>query len=299
MGVNKVVYNTKDGAITLIDLTSDTVTPDTLAEGVTAHDASGNLIVGRMVTTVEWDDIKDVLTPHIGLGVHTDGKVYVFIDDEPVGEGIICTVYHSITNNLTHCTNSNNQIEIRSNESYTATISANSSCELSSIVVTMGGVDITSSAVSGNTINIANVTGNIVINAVAIQNLFDKNDTDVLLTGRFNSSKAVVAYAEGQLVTGYIEAKVGDTFTVVSDKSAKTNGYTGEAVIYDANKAYITMGSQKSVPNQSGYWTFSNDGLTSTITILDEFWSTDMGGTRWIRFCIAYNDIDSIVITKS
>lgn len=42
MAVNKVVY----GGETLIDLTSDTVTAATLAEGVTAHDASGNLIVG-------------------------------------------------------------------------------------------------------------------------------------------------------------------------------------------------------------------------------------------------------------
>lgn len=42
MAVNKVVY---DGE-TLIDLTSDDVTAETLAEGVTAHDASGNPIVG-------------------------------------------------------------------------------------------------------------------------------------------------------------------------------------------------------------------------------------------------------------
>ena len=48
MGVNKVVYNTVNGAETLIDLTEDTVTPATLAEGVTAHDASGNVIVGQL-----------------------------------------------------------------------------------------------------------------------------------------------------------------------------------------------------------------------------------------------------------
>lgn len=48
MAVNKVVYNAKTGAQTLIDLTSDTVTPATLAEGATAHDASGERIVGTM-----------------------------------------------------------------------------------------------------------------------------------------------------------------------------------------------------------------------------------------------------------
>ena len=42
MGINKVVY----GNQTLVDLTEDTVTPETLLLGETAHDASGELIVG-------------------------------------------------------------------------------------------------------------------------------------------------------------------------------------------------------------------------------------------------------------
>ena len=44
MGVNQVIF----GGNTLIDLTADTVTPDTLAEGITAHDATGALITGVM-----------------------------------------------------------------------------------------------------------------------------------------------------------------------------------------------------------------------------------------------------------
>lgn len=48
MGVNKVIYNTSDGERVLIDLTEDTVAPETLAEGVTAHDKSGEPIVGTM-----------------------------------------------------------------------------------------------------------------------------------------------------------------------------------------------------------------------------------------------------------
>ena len=46
MAVNKVVY---DGD-TLIDLTGDTVTPETLAAGATAHDKAGNPIVGTMAS---------------------------------------------------------------------------------------------------------------------------------------------------------------------------------------------------------------------------------------------------------
>lgn len=39
---NKVIYN---GEV-LVDLTNDSVTPENLKEGVTAHDASGKQITG-------------------------------------------------------------------------------------------------------------------------------------------------------------------------------------------------------------------------------------------------------------
>lgn len=44
MAISKVIY----AGVALIDLTADTVTAETLAEGVTAHDASGAQIVGTM-----------------------------------------------------------------------------------------------------------------------------------------------------------------------------------------------------------------------------------------------------------
>lgn len=44
MAVNKIVY----AGNSLIDLTDDTVTSDKLAEGITAHDKSGNKIIGSM-----------------------------------------------------------------------------------------------------------------------------------------------------------------------------------------------------------------------------------------------------------
>lgn len=50
MAVNKVEINGK----TIVDLTGDTVTPETLAAGVTAHDAAGNPIVGTSGGGVTW-----------------------------------------------------------------------------------------------------------------------------------------------------------------------------------------------------------------------------------------------------
>lgn len=49
MGVSKVVY----GENTLVDLTADTVTAETLVEGATAHDAAGNPIEGLAGARVE------------------------------------------------------------------------------------------------------------------------------------------------------------------------------------------------------------------------------------------------------
>lgn len=45
MAINKVVYQ----GDTLIDLTNDTVTAETLAEGITAHAKNGEVIVGSMI----------------------------------------------------------------------------------------------------------------------------------------------------------------------------------------------------------------------------------------------------------
>ncbi len=56
MAVNKVVYNTPDGQVVLVDLTADTVTKETLGQGVKAHDAKGNVIVGtaKIGTAENW-----------------------------------------------------------------------------------------------------------------------------------------------------------------------------------------------------------------------------------------------------
>ena len=76
-------------------------------------------------------------------------------------------VKYTITNNLTNCTTSNSSAIINENSSYTATITANSGYTLSDVNVTMGGADISSTAVSDGVITINSVTGNIVITATA------------------------------------------------------------------------------------------------------------------------------------
>jgi hypothetical protein len=57
---NKVVLNRPDGEEVLVDLTGDSVTPETLGKGVTAHDKTGAPIVGTMESGGAPVEEKDV-----------------------------------------------------------------------------------------------------------------------------------------------------------------------------------------------------------------------------------------------
>ena len=78
---------------------------------------------------------------------------------------------YTITKNLTNCSISNNANSILQNQTYIATLTANEGCEISSVSVSMGGVDITSTAYnsSNKTIGIDVVTGDIIINCTATE----------------------------------------------------------------------------------------------------------------------------------
>lgn len=77
MAVNEVIYNGE----TLISLTEDTVTEDNLLEGVTAHDASGNQIVGtykdgNTTYILTKDGDKIVLTGTDGSSTWVEDETY-------------------------------------------------------------------------------------------------------------------------------------------------------------------------------------------------------------------------------
>ena len=77
---------------------------------------------------------------------------------------------YAITNTLTHCTTNNTATSIVSGGAYAATITASEGYTLSTVTVTMGGTDISSTAVSGGAITIPAVTGAVVITATATEN---------------------------------------------------------------------------------------------------------------------------------
>lgn len=128
-------------------------------------------------------------------------------------------------------------------------------------------------------------------------NLFNKGDGDVKLNHRIKGAGTTENFAAGQLVTGFIEGKSGDTFTITTDKNLKTNSYTGMVACYKDDKTHLTA----NIGNDSNTcWTFSADGKTGTVTIPTKIYnSNDYSETGLVRFCIAYTDINNIVITKA
>lgn len=77
---------------------------------------------------------------------------------------------YNVTNNLDHVTNSNTATSETSGTPYSGTLTEAAGYEMASVVITMGGTDITGTAYNSGTgaITIASVTGNIVITATAV-----------------------------------------------------------------------------------------------------------------------------------
>lgn len=150
---------------------------------------------------------------------------------------------YTVTNNLSHCSTSNASNTVNKNGSYNATISVNSGYTLSSITVTMGGTNITSQVVSGNSINIASVTGDIVITVTTTPVQITYSITNNLSNCTTNNASTVINKNESYNATisansGYeiksIVVTMGGTnvsSTVVTGNKINIPSVTGIVVI--------------------------------------------------------------------
>ena len=196
-----------------------------------------------------------------------------------VGNLVLDTnIYYTITNNLTQCTNSNATTQIINSQSYFAMISANSDYELSSIKVTMGGVDISSSVVNGNEISISNVTGNIVITAVAeeIQVTYTNLATKLSVGYRYSASNG-----SGQTLIETAGACTCEDFIpFVPDTVVRVKGLgdlkTHNTMFYKPDKTLYTNGKPN---NMSEYCGYTYDATKDIVTL------TPCNTTiEWVRF---------------
>ena len=99
--------------------------------------------------------------------------------------------YYSVTNALDNVTSSNAAAKVEKGAAYTATLTATAGT-ITAVTVTMGGEDITASAYSEGVINIAAVTGNVVITARA----------EVVQTTDYNNVLLTSIGADGEIFNG-------------------------------------------------------------------------------------------------
>ncbi len=131
----------------LDDLTGIVVTAqysDGSTATVTGYTLSGEIAEGSNTITVTYQDKTTTFTV----------------------TGTAAAQVYTVTNNLTNVTNSNAQTEV-TDGFYSATLTVSDGYSMQSVVITMGGVDVTDSVYGDGNILITAVTGDIVITAVA------------------------------------------------------------------------------------------------------------------------------------
>ena len=148
---------------------------------------------------------------------------------------------YTITNNLTHCSNSNTSTSVNENSNYAATITPTESYTLTgaNISITMGGVDITSTAYNNGTINIASVTGNIAITITATSS---SSSSEMVTDGLvnyfdFRNAKYNNDGTGGSTIITATQGK-GSLYTWAKNMVTEQNNYgmkIGRSMLYNAN----------------------------------------------------------------
>lgn len=190
-GVDVTASVYADGAVSIASVTGDIVITASAAnseEEVTMTDLSvvysgGDVAIGTAVTELEGITV----TAHYSDGSTQTVEKYAMTGTIGEGSNTIVVNYNGfsayftvngvetypatclVTNDMTNASTNNTLPGVAGGSYYTATITANDGYVLESVVVTMGGEDVTASVYDASTgkITIETVTGNIVITAIA------------------------------------------------------------------------------------------------------------------------------------
>ena len=231
----------------------------------------------------------------------TDGKISI----SKVTGNIVITAtatsipVYTITNNLTNCTNSNTAVSVKQNDSYSATITANSGYTLVAVTCTMGG---TANTVTNGKISISNVTGNIVITASAIAQ--SANYTNILAEVGYHDdnylsgASGMKASSAGDVTTGYI-----DVSSYVNTKwTMYIKGYTGDASA-SHTRLRLQSSQTESITEYNG-WLGTALGFTTITKLADGYYKVEFNklssyfeSCNYIRMCFAGTKGGNLIIT--
>ena len=154
-------------------------------------------------------------------------------------------ISYSVTNNLTNFTNSNSDTVVKYDTTYSARLTPNIGCVVESVVITMGGVDITSSAYVNGIVTISNVVGDIIITAIANIDSSIIYKLDEPSSGYFNTGVSLMSEDSSHTVafTVYFTANSTEVMTIATEYYLRAVAYVRFNLVFGgAAKDICTMG---------------------------------------------------------
>lgn len=234
----------------------------------------------------------DITTTAVAGGVITIPKVTGAVTITAAASAP--SVNYTITRNLTNCASSNTADSIAEGAAYTTTLSPTGSFKkLGPITVTMGGTDISASAVSGSTITIAKATGNIVITCAAeITNIISTigisaNTRLSTSSGANRAQSGYAAIGANEDAASLIHLKAGDTLRIKGASLPASNDSYSAIALHNASGTFSTSTYLHSGLTWNGM-TFANSGNIVTVTATTE---------HYIRVSLICTDASAVVAT--
>lgn len=243
--------------------------------GIVAAGTTIDQLTGITVTAIYSDKTTEEVTDYVLSGVLTAGQTntitvtyegYTATFSVPVAEQ--GKTLYAVTYDLTNCSSSNTAATVEEGEPFVAVVAANTGYNLVGITVTMGGTDITDTALSDNTVSISSVTGAIVITASAtissysitrnLTNCFSSQSNEQVTHG-LSQSETITAN------TGYtldsVTCTMGGQNITVTDGVISIDSVTGDIVItatatrhddITQSGSVLTIKGLVNTPTQSG-----------------------------------------------
>lgn len=223
----------------------------------------------------------------LSLGITID-EINAFrsamIDGTP--EVIVLLGTYSVTKSGENCTFDNSVSEVQEGAAYSVSVTPSSGYVVSGITVTMGGADITESSVSGSTVSIPSVTGDVVIavatSAKQITNLADPTSSEWKSGYRINGSGGIVT-GQSQ-VTNLIHVAVGDVIRIKNAGNAALMLYAAYPDAASTSGTPLTVSMQYDSASDVGTFTIN---------------AAAYGYARWSIPTAQIADVNAIIITRN
>lgn len=204
------------------------------------------------------------------------------------------SVTYNITRNLTNCASSNTANTIAEGAAYTTALSPTGTYKkLGAIIVTMGGVAISASAVSGNTITISKATGDIVITCAAvITNIIDTIGISAgtrlsTSSGANRTQNGYAAIGANEDAASLIHLVAGDTLRIKGVSLPASNDSYSAIAMHNASGAFATS-------------TYLHNGLTwnnLTFNNAGDGVVVSSGSEHYFRISLICTDASAVIAT--